>query len=139
LPQSAPTPVGPTGKRASVFNGLADSIYVGTKHPNESWAWVKYLASPACQDVIASQAVVFPAIKTSLDKAKAAFTAKGYDTSAFTVQVDDKTTHLAPIAKHWTEISAIMKAAGETFLGGTGSTDVYDKANDQINALFTNG
>jgi len=49
------------------------------------------------------------------------------------------TAQLAPIAKHWTEVSAIMKAAGETFLGGTGSTDVYDKANDQINALFTNG
>jgi multiple sugar transport system substrate-binding protein len=134
----APTPVGPDGKRASVFNGLADSIYVGTKHPNESWAWVKFLGSAQCQDIVAGEAVVFPAVKSSLAKAEAAFTAKGYDMSAFTVHVTDGTTHLAPIAKHWPELDALMKAAGETFLSFKGGTEVYSEANKQVNALFAN-
>ena len=40
----APTPKGPDGKRASMFNGLADSIWAGTKNPAASVKWVEYLA-----------------------------------------------------------------------------------------------
>ena len=29
----------------SMFNGLADSIWSGTEHPEEAWEWVKYAAS----------------------------------------------------------------------------------------------
>ena len=44
--------------------------------------WVEYLGSAACQDVVASKAVVFPAIKASTDKAVEAFKAKGMDVTA---------------------------------------------------------
>ena len=44
-PALAPTPVGPTGKRASMYNGLADNIYKGTKNPEAAWQWVKFLGS----------------------------------------------------------------------------------------------
>jgi multiple sugar transport system substrate-binding protein len=40
-------PKGPQGRK-SMFNGLADSIWVGTKHPDEAWAWVKFAASKTC-------------------------------------------------------------------------------------------
>ena len=83
----APTPKGPDGKRASMFNGLADSVWAGTKNPAASVKWVEYLASSACQDVVASKAVVFPAVKSSSEKAAEAFKAKGIDVSAFTTQV----------------------------------------------------
>lgn len=133
----APTPVGPTGERASVFNGLADSIYVGTEHKAEAWEWVKFLGSAQCQDIVAGEAVVFPAVKSSLEKATEAFTAKGYDTTAFTVQVEEGTTHLAPIANNWASLTATMTAAGETFLSFQGDADVFTAANDEVNALFT--
>ncbi len=132
----APTPVGPTGKRASLFNGLADSIWSGTKQPEAAWEWVKFLGSARCQDIVAADAIVFPAVKSSLSIAEAAFTAKGYDTSAFTVHVKDGTTHLAPIADHFADMNAAMTAAGETFMSFKGETDVYVKANDEVNALF---
>jgi len=32
---------GPVGRR-TVINGLADSIWIGTKHPEEAWKWVKF-------------------------------------------------------------------------------------------------
>ncbi|HKU34027.1 MAG TPA: sugar ABC transporter substrate-binding protein, partial [Paenarthrobacter sp.] len=78
----APTPKGPDGKRASMFNGLADSVWAGSKNPAASVKWVEYLGSTACQDVVASKAVVFPAITSSSDKAAEAFKAKGTDVSA---------------------------------------------------------
>ena len=74
----APTPKGPDGKRASMFNGLADSIWAGTKNPAASVKWVEYLASAACQDVVASKAVVFPAITASSEKAAAGLQGQGH-------------------------------------------------------------
>ena len=94
----APTPMGPDGKRASMFNGLADSIWAGTKNPAASVKWVEYLASADCQDVVASKAVVFPAIKTSSENAAEAFEAKGIDVSAFTTHVKDE--HHLPLPDH---------------------------------------
>lgn len=131
-----PTPVGPSGKRASVFNGLSDAIWAGTTHADAAWEWVKYLGSAACQDVVAEKAVVFPAIKTSTDLATAAFAEKGWDVSGFTVQVDDGTTALLPIADHWSEINDTVTAAVESFLQGSADTAVFTTANDSVNALF---
>lgn len=132
----APTPVGPTGERASVFNGLADSIWAGTDNPDAAWEWVKFLGSADCQDIVADEAVVFPAVKTSLERAVAAFGSKGYDVTPFTVQVEQGTTHLAPIAENWSELNALVTAAGETFLSFGADADVYMQANTEVNALF---
>jgi multiple sugar transport system substrate-binding protein len=131
-----PTPVGPSGQRASVFNGLSDAIWAGSEHPDQAWEWVKYLGSAACQDVVAENAVVFPAIKTSTELATAAFAEKGWDVSGFTVQVDDGTTALLPIADHWSEINDTVTAAVESFLQGSADSSAFKTANDSVNALF---
>ena len=73
----APTPVGPEGKRASMFNGLADSIWAGTKKKDASIKWVEYLASSACQDVVASKAVVFPATQGILGQGRRGVPSQG--------------------------------------------------------------
>lgn len=132
----AATPVGPSGERASVFNGLSDGIWAGTDNPDASWEWVKYLASTDCQDVIAESAVVFPAIKTSTEKAEQAFADKGWDVSAFTTQVSDGTTALLPIADHWSETNDTVTAAVEAFLKGSQGPEQLTEANDAVNALF---
>ncbi|UKA62234.1 ABC transporter substrate-binding protein [Arthrobacter sp. FW306-04-A] len=132
----APTPVGPSGKRASMFNGLADSIWAGTKNPAAATKWVEYLASSACQDVVAQKAVVFPAITTSSDMAAKAFTAKGVDVSAFTTQVKDNTTFLFPIADKAAKVDGIMKPAMDAVLSGKKPASSLSDANNQVNNLF---
>lgn len=132
----APTPIGPTGKRASMFNGLADSIWAGTKHPDEAWEWVKFLGSAECQDIVAEHAVVFPAIKTSTDKAFEAFAAKGMDLSAFLVHVEDGTTFIPPIAENWGDVQTIMTETTDSIMSLQSDVDALDAANEQVNALF---
>lgn len=132
----APTPTGVDGKRASMFNGLADSISAATKNPAGATKWVEYLASAKCQDVVAAKAVVFPAIKTSSDLAEKAFAAKGTDVSAFTQQVKDKTTFLFPITDNAAKIDAIMKPAMDAVLSGKSPASSLTEANKQVNALF---
>ena len=132
----APTPVGVDGKRSSMFNGLADSVWASTKKKDAAVKWVEYTGSKACQDVVASKAVVFPAISTSTDKAAEAFKAKGVDVSAFTQQVKDKTTFLFPITDNASKIEGIMKPAMDAVVSGKAPASSLTDANKQVNALF---
>ncbi|WP_422936680.1 ABC transporter substrate-binding protein [Sinomonas sp. P47F7] len=132
----APTPIGPGGKRSSMYNGLADSINAGTKNPAAAAKWVEYLASSACQDVVASKAVVFPAISEAADKAAAAFKAKGVDVTSFTQQVKDGTTFLFPITENAAKVDGIMKPAMDAVYSGKSPASSLSDANSQVNALF---
>ncbi|ASN53418.1 sugar ABC transporter substrate-binding protein [Sinomonas sp. R1AF57] len=132
----APTPTGPDGKRASMFNGLADSINAATKNPAAATKWVEYLASPACQDVVASKAVVFPAISEATDKAAEAFKAKGIDVAPFTQQVKDNTAFLFPITENAAKVDGIMKPAMDAVFSGQAPASSLTDANSQVNALF---
>ena len=132
----APTPVGPSGKRASMFNGLADSIFAGTKHKEGAGKWVKFLASADCQNIVGQEGVVFPAIDSGVEAAKTAFKAKGVDVSPFTVQVDEKTTFLFPITDNAADVNAIMQPAMDAVLQGKSDVSSLTKANEQVNALF---
>ena len=114
----APLPVGPSGSRASMFNGLADSINRSSDHQEEAWQWVKYMATPACQNVIGEAAVVFPAIPSAAEIAIAAHQANGVDVTAFTVHVDEGTTFLFPITDSASQIEAIVGPAMQEILRG---------------------
>ena len=133
----APIPVGPDGKRASVFNGLADSIYAGTKHKDAAWKWVKFLASPACQDIVGNKGVVFPAIPEATDLAVKTFQGKGVDVTAFTDRVKNGETFLYPITQHASEIAAIMGPAMDAVLSFKADPGSLTDANKQVNALFS--
>jgi multiple sugar transport system substrate-binding protein len=63
----APTPTGPSGKRASMYNGLADSVWVGSKNKATAIKWVEFLGSAACQDIVGKAGAVFPAIPSGTD------------------------------------------------------------------------
>jgi multiple sugar transport system substrate-binding protein len=132
----APTPVGPDGERASMFNGLADSISRGTDSPDAAWEWVKFLASQDCQDIVAEQTVVFPAIQESTDAAVEAFAAEGIDVTAFNVHVDEGTTFLYPITDNAADVDATMQAAMERVMLFQAEPDSLTQANEQVNALF---
>ena len=130
-------PVGPQGRK-SMFNGLADSIWVGTQHPKEAWEWVKFLASPECENIVGSTGVVFPAIQSAVDKSLAKHKADGIDASAFTQEaLDPNGTFLFPIADHASEVDNIMKPTMESImLGKSDAASALKPANDQVNALF---
>ncbi|MEO1061881.1 MAG: sugar ABC transporter substrate-binding protein [Actinomycetota bacterium] len=132
----APTPIGPSGQRASMFNGLADSITVASEHPDEAWEWVKFLASPACQEIVGAGGVVFPAISSGTDLAVEAFLGRGVDVSAFTVHVDDGTTFTFPIAGQASEVTRIMGEAIDLVIRGEGDASDIASANDQVNDLL---
>jgi multiple sugar transport system substrate-binding protein len=133
----APLPKGPQGRK-SMFNGLADSIWVGSKHQDEAWQWVKFAASPTCADIVGKTGVVFPAIKSGVDLSLATRKANGLDVSAFTDQaLDPQGTFLFPITDHGAEISTIMDPVMQSImLGQAKAADALKDANTKVNATF---
>jgi multiple sugar transport system substrate-binding protein len=130
-------PIGPVGRR-SMFNGLADSIYIKTQHPRQAWEWVKYLGSPEAQDVVGSFGVVFPAIESGVQAALRTYKERGLDVSAFTAQALEKNgTFLFPITDHAAEINSIMQESFDSiFLGKAAAADALRVANQKVDALF---
>ena len=120
-----------------MFNGLADSIWAGTKKPDAAIKWVEYLGSAACQDVVASKAVVFPALKTSSDKAAEAFKAKGVDVSAFTQPREGRHHVPVPHRGQGTEGRGHHEARhGRGGVRQEAPASSLTEANEQVNALF---
>lgn len=135
--QVAPTPIGPDGNRASVMNGLADSIWVGTPHPDEAWRWVKYLGSADCQDVVAEQGTVFPAIISSTEKAIDTFEAMGMDARAFSVHIEDGTGVPSPVVDRWAQMDSLMKPAMSSVIAFQSDPSSLTNANTRLNELMS--
>ncbi|MEL6405079.1 MAG: sugar ABC transporter substrate-binding protein [Chloroflexota bacterium] len=128
-------PVGPEGN-TSMFNGLADSIWVGSDHVEESWEWVKYLASIECQTVIGESGVVFPAIPEAADLSLQTRADDGIDVSAFTEQAAEG-TFLFPITDWGGEITTIMTETMDSIaLGQVDAESALMDANAEVNDLF---
>lgn len=133
----APLPKGPTGRKSAI-NGLSDAIWAGTKHKEQAWQWVKFLASPGCQNLVAERAVVFPALKSATQKALAAHRAKGDDVHVFTdAAAAPDGTFALPVTEHGTEISTIVQDAIQSVILGRAQPQAALKAaNDKVNGLF---
>jgi multiple sugar transport system substrate-binding protein len=130
-------PAGPQGRK-SMFNGLADSIWVGTQHPKEAWAWVKFLSSADCEDLIGKSGVVFPAIPEAAQLSFKARQDKNVDVSAFLDQANEKGgTFVFPITDNGAQIAQIMSDTMTNIANGKAdAASALKAANAQVNALF---
>ena len=133
----APTPIGPTGKRASMFNGLADSVTSLSKQPDNAAKWVKFLSGEQCQNIIGQSGVVFPARPNGTELA-VAYNKKerNLDVTPFTQQVKDKTTFLFPVTTNAADITALMQPRMDAVFIGSAPVSSLTTLNRQLNTLF---
>jgi multiple sugar transport system substrate-binding protein len=133
----APTPIGPTGKRASMFNGLGDSVTTFSKQPENAAKWVKYMSTAECQNIIGQSGVVFPArpeaTQLAVDYNKKE---RNLDVSPFTDQVRDKTTFLFPVTSNAADIKALMQPRLDGIYIGSSPVSSLNGLNDSLNELF---
>jgi multiple sugar transport system substrate-binding protein len=133
----APVPAGPEGRK-SMFNGLADSIWVGSKHQEEAWQWLKFASSAACEEIVGSYAVVFPAIPSAVDIAVAKRLEQGVNVSAFSdLTKTEGATFLFPVTDYASQVGDIMtKAMDKIYLGEGTAAEVIPAAAAEVNAVF---
>ncbi|MEU8612178.1 sugar ABC transporter substrate-binding protein [Actinoplanes sp. NPDC048791] len=133
----APTPIGPTGKRASMFNGLADSVTTLSKQPENAAKWVKFMSGEQCQNLIGESGVVFPARPEATELAVAYNkNERKLDVTAFTDQVEDKTTFLFPVTTNAADITALLQPRLDAVYLGSKPVSSLTELNNQLNDLF---
>jgi multiple sugar transport system substrate-binding protein len=129
-------PVGPIGKRMSMMNGLADSIWAGTTRKEAAWAWVKFLGSQQAQDIVAKAGVVFPAVTASMPAAKAAFAKAGWDVTPFLEPVEAGDVFPFPANPNAADVSAVMVPAMESVVGFQSDPSSLAEANEEVNQIL---
>ena len=133
----APTPIGPTGKRASMFNGLADSVTTLSKQPENAAKWVKFMSGEQCQNIIGQSGVVFPARPKGTELAIAYNkNERNLDVTPFTDQVKDKTTFLFPVTTNAADITALLQPRLDAVYIGSKPVSSLTALNGQLNELF---
>lgn len=132
----AKLPAGPKGVKTPI-GGLSDAIWSGTKHPEESWQWVKFLASPTCANIMGDSGAVFPAQQSGVDKAVAKHQANGVDVTPFSDISSKEYTYLLPMTEHGTEIANLVAPVLlDIYDGKVKAADALPELNEKINALF---
>jgi multiple sugar transport system substrate-binding protein len=120
-----------------MYNGLADGIWVGSKHKPEARKWVRFMGSKACQSIVAREAVVFPAIASEVPTAVAKHKKDGVDVSAFTSYIESKRTVLYPITAKAPQINLIVQPTIEKILiGDEDPADALEEMNEQVNNVL---
>jgi multiple sugar transport system substrate-binding protein len=132
----APTPVGPNGHRASMFNGLADSVLRQSDNPEAAAKWVAFLAGHECQMIVGESGVVFPARPAGTDAALAAHASAGRDVTPFTDHVKDGTTFLFPVTYNAADIVAYLRPTLDSIYLGKTDSSAMTTVNEQINELL---
>lgn len=132
----AATPKGPSGERASLMGGLADSITRDADNKRAAAKWVAFLASAECQGLVGKDATVFPARPHGTELAIATLRRRGIDVTPFTRHVEEGTTFSFPITEYAADITAIMKPTMEDIYGNGAPLSSLDEANGQVNFLL---
>lgn len=132
----APTPIGPSGHRASPFNGLADSVTRFTDNREASAKWVAYMASDQCQNIIGASGVVFPARKKGTEISLETRKKAGLDVSAFTEHVEKGTTQQQVVIQNAADVTALMEPEFDAQFIGSHSSGDLTRLNEQLNTLL---
>ncbi|GAA2287049.1 sugar ABC transporter substrate-binding protein [Glycomyces scopariae] len=131
----APSVIGPEGERRALSNSNADSIWAGTEHPDESFAWISYMNSPECQDLAGADGSFFPSIASSMAVTTESLGAQGIDITPFTAQFEAGTLFETPAFEHGQEVGDAISPLSEAFFTFERDADVFtemDEASREI-------
>lgn len=112
----APMPAGPEGRVVRV-NGLGDTIYSKTKHPEAAWKFASFISSQKGQDILGETGTVFPGNSDSINKFVDYYKGIGIDPSVFVEEFNAGTT-LSPAHANQNEWEAIFVKYSSLSLSG---------------------
>ena len=133
----AELPTGPDGRKTFI-NDLSDAIWAGTKYPQQAWKWVEFLASPSCQDIVATKGVIFPAISEATKKAETARLAEGQDITPFVDEAEGSNeTFIYPISQHEDQITTeVQSQLDSVWLGQSSAQSALGTAQTAVSGYM---
>lgn len=131
----ATLPSGPVGQ-GTVYNGLSNALYTGSKHPKEAWELVKWLASEQSQEIIVSTGSVWPGIPTLNKDFVAYWKKQGVDVSAFSKEAEGTTMGYPLTTSSATYNVKVQDAFNQVWLGQQTPQAAADSVNAASNAAI---
>ena len=125
----APTPIGPVGHRASMYNGLADSIWAGSKNQAAAWKWVKFLGSADCQNIVGESGRGVPGDPGRDRQGRRRVPGQGHRRDTVHRPGQGRNTFLPPVTEKAAEVAAIMGPAMDAVMGGSAEVSSLTDAN----------
>ena len=129
-------PVNTAGKRVSASATSGHSAWSGTKHPQESWQWLKYLAGEEASKIYGASGLVIPPLKALANSAQ--FTSSAQPPHHRKVFIDDLAVgHPFPIVPNWLDVlTAINDMLAPVFAGTKTAKEAIDAGNAKLDALL---
>ncbi|MFZ4892859.1 ABC transporter substrate-binding protein [Plantibacter sp. Mn2098] len=133
----APVVSSEDGKRSVITNMNGNNIWAGTKHQEQTWKWVSYMGSEACQTAAAtSNGSFFPSIAKSMTALIDSSSKAGVDLSVFGQYQSSGSLFPAPAYSNGAKMEAEIRPQFEAyFLGQTGD-ETWPKLQEQTKQII---
>jgi ABC-type glycerol-3-phosphate transport system substrate-binding protein len=133
----APLPAGSTGKRALMTNSNGNNVWAGTKHLDQTWKWVSYQESEACQTPAAEyNGSFFPSIAASMDALAKKQAGKGTDFSVFADYVKNGELFPCPVYNNGAALTNAMVPQFESYFTNKADEGIFAKMQEQSKTLL---
>jgi len=134
---TAPMVAGPNGKRALITNSNGNNIWAGSKNPGETWKWVSYQESQACQTKAATfNGSFLPSIKASTDALAQQEQAKGVDFSVFADYVKNNELFPTPDYNNGAKITDTLVPMIQSYFTNKSGDSVWTTLQQQSKTLL---
>ncbi|WP_025157745.1 ABC transporter substrate-binding protein [Leifsonia aquatica] len=133
----APMPAGSDGKRHAMSNSNGNNIWAGGKHIDQTWKWVAYQESEACQTKAATyNASFFPSIGASMDALSQQESAKLPDFRVFSDYVKNDELFPSPIYNNGAALTNAMVPQFESYFTNKADESIFQKMQEQSKELL---
>jgi len=133
----APLPAGSDGKRALMANSNGNNIWAGTKHADQTWKWVSYQESEACQTTAAQyNGSFFPSNAAAMDALGKQQSGKGVAFSVFTDYVKNDELFPCPVYNNGAALTDAMVPQFEAYFTNKADESIFPKMQAQSKTLL---
>ncbi|NMB13093.1 MAG: sugar ABC transporter substrate-binding protein [Firmicutes bacterium] len=132
----APLLAGPTGIRANTMGGAGYVISANTKHPEEAWTFLRFLAGEEGQAIFASTGVAVPAYRSDTTREAFVSAVPGGYGHVFINETENGV--LFPIFDGWVEVSTsiVNPALDLIWIGEKTAADALADIADEVQAYL---
>jgi multiple sugar transport system substrate-binding protein len=118
-------------------NANGNNLWAGSKHPDQTWKWVKYQESAECQTTAAKyNASFFPSIAESMKALTDQQAAKGTDFSVFNQYLASGELVPCPVYNNGAALTNAMIPQFESYFTNKADESVFAKMQDQSRSLL---
>jgi multiple sugar transport system substrate-binding protein len=134
---TGPLVAGPDGTRATVSNANGNVIWSGTRHQDQTWAWVSYMGSVQCQTMASRTGTFLPSIPAATDASVASMARQGVDLSVFLQQ--DRGHQLLPNSPYanGTALQAAVLPLMQQFFAHQNNDSVFPQMTKESRKVLT--